>query len=53
MTPAECPDCHGAGELVFNPSPIRDPQCEDTARCPRCHGTGTAAASHITTTETR
>lgn len=36
----DCPDCDGAGEITFNPSPVKDPQCEDSARCGRCHGHG-------------
>lgn len=36
----ECPRCHGDGEVGFNPSPVNDPQCEDTALCPDCHGSG-------------
>lgn len=35
-----CPNCHGDGEIPFNPSSNNDPQCEDSARCPDCNGDG-------------
>jgi hypothetical protein len=35
-----CPRCDGGGEVTWNPSPINDPQCVETATCPRCEGTG-------------
>lgn len=28
--------CGGSGEVAWNPSPINDPQCEQTAPCPGC-----------------
>ncbi len=36
-----CPRCDGGGEVHWNPSPIGDPQCEESATCPRCGGDGT------------
>lgn len=43
----DCPDCHGEGEIRFNPSRSvpKDPQLEDSARCGRCHGDGTLPAA--------
>ena len=35
-----CEQCDGQGEVMFNNSPIGDPQCDDSAPCPSCHGTG-------------
>jgi DnaJ-class molecular chaperone len=37
---ATCPRCDGSGEIGFNPSPINDPQCADSAPCNVCHGEG-------------
>jgi hypothetical protein len=35
-----CPECHGSGEIGFNPTMPRDPQYDETAPCPTCHGEG-------------
>jgi hypothetical protein len=35
-----CPRCHGSGEIGWNDSPIKDPQCAQEATCDVCHGDG-------------
>lgn len=35
-----CPRCMGAGEIVWNPSDVRDPQYERPFVCPDCRGAG-------------
>jgi DnaJ-class molecular chaperone len=45
---AECPRCHGDGEIEINPSRINDPQCAEPMRCPDCHGTGVTPESEQT-----
>ena len=42
-----CPDCDGGGEVHWNPSPINDPQCVETARCPTCRGDGAIDAENF------
>jgi hypothetical protein len=39
--PRTCTKCDGGGEVHWNPSPINDPQLEQSATCPRCDGKGT------------
>lgn len=36
----DCPRCKGAGEIQFNLSRNRDPQCDDSATCNVCYGDG-------------
>jgi hypothetical protein len=40
LHPHTCPRCGGGGEVHWNPSPINDPQLEQSATCPRCDGSG-------------
>lgn len=35
-----CPHCKGAGEIPFNNSYNRDPQCDDAHLCGDCNGRG-------------
>jgi hypothetical protein len=38
-----CPTCDGAGEVFWNPSRVRDPQCEMSQICRECGGSGQVA----------
>lgn len=42
-----CGRCKGSGEITFNPSRNRDPQCEDYATCPDCLGDGTQVRADL------
>jgi DnaJ-class molecular chaperone len=44
---ATCPECDGAGEINFNRSRNRDPQCDESAPCGVCHGEGVVTYAEL------